>query len=1307
MQVQLSLEQKAIVEMPKRNVLVSAAAGSGKTFVLNQRILKRIKEGKLFLDELLLITFTNEAAADLRKKMLATLQEAQKEAVGKEKENIEKAIYSLPFSQISTIHAFCLQLLREFAYLLPSFDKKEDNFYDGAFKTLNTDLLQVLLERAVEESLQFFFENYPEELEWKNFEATTLEENVQLQAKSKAFYALLDNYGGRNQIQLKENLKSSFEKLRSFAFYREVLENMFEQRKKEAADLFSSGHIEKLLCDFFSLFEQKEKNFSLLRDDLNDETLAFHSKKEEHEASLALCRAYLYFFEDLQKENLFAYTYEKIKKEEKLSAKEQEEIWSFLCDFRQKLPEQIPTWDRRGKNTLKLRVIDLFEKNLEPLLSYFGFFERFSEKKKQEKIKKLPFSYRPLFLQELAPYQKALLEEIPLLEIYKELLQEIDARYFSFKQELKGIDFSDYEHLTLALLEKEEVQEYCKKRFTEIYVDEYQDTSAIQEEILRLIANENLFCVGDIKQSIYRFREAKPALFLEKFHNYQKTSWEDVQEMQKSDAFAKKGHLLCMDRNFRSHKNLLAGINQIFYAIMQKEFSEIDYREGHALRPQRTEEKEKNLFLWVYEKEDPQDKKIEVKAEALQAQKRRDILQAIQDLHQKGQKLSEIAILAPKHTELDKMAKILETGGIPFLKEKKISFFNRFFVLQWEAFLQILLNPYQDLPLSVLLHGGLFFEPFSLNELAMLKYLCQTSGISSFHLLFEKLNEHLSLPAEALAFFTQEDFLALREKQANFQQRMEKYRQLSKELDFLSLFEILLEESRCLDRLGLLSATKEEVYLLTEEILETRNWLQSLSDQNLTLFDLIENIQEGRRLSFSLATEASRQQEAVSLLTYHASKGLEYEHVFLLGLDDSFQKRLSKEKKDFMVLDETFGFFTVFHKKNHPYDLERPSLSFPNLLYEEKLHLASRAENLRLLYVALTRAKDFLYLLGVDQLDQKAKNEAGLFLERSASDAALPTHLLHQGQTYFDFVLLALSNEDFQLTESSKKEAVWTIKRVLPQQIETEDLSEESEETWVDNSIYPWLLQEKESLRSFYEKIDEEVAEKRKKNLLPSKTTVTLLKNEKASLEEEGVSTENLEMQALVFEPLRYEKTEGPLHYTGAVLGTLYHQYFYYLPLCLDIDSVEKKLEHYVQAGFFTEEEKNVLLNKKENLEAFEKNELYPKMKAAEKNGQLFREMPFTMLYPHKNTQENLLVQGKIDLWFMYENKVYLLDYKSDKVKKDAKDKEIYQILDQRYRFQLECYAMALEKALQKKVDFVYIYHIPSQKVFAFSLEKE
>ena len=470
-------EQMRIITAPKGNILVSAAAGSGKTAVLTERIVSRIENGDLDPDRVLVLTFTENAATNMRQKIEARLLEAVQSAPSaSERVRLSEQLARLPLAAISTIHAFCLKTLRDFAHLLVD-PQTGDLLIRTDIRVMSAEDADVLLSESVDAVLHNHY-----------IEASEAEE------KMSDFLKTVDCYGGgRDDTRLRQLLIASYKKLRSMADYRSLIEDLSERFRRDYEDFSGSGtaafffeQLRILIARYRAIAPELK---SLLRDP--GMMLIKDAKKDaERKAELAECLERL--------DTLSAYV-----------TNTELPDWDRVSRMGSLIGFHFPLRASEEKDTeKKLRTVKLLRSEVGELIHFLnGSCASGSFKENFALIETGVFHYST------AAIREDMAAMAPVIKCFAKLLSETDEVFARAKQQRGFVDFADFEHYALFLLRCPEVREYYRNVFTEIYVDEFQDTSSIQNAILTELSTDNLFVVGDLKQSIYRFRHARPNSF--------------------------------------------------------------------------------------------------------------------------------------------------------------------------------------------------------------------------------------------------------------------------------------------------------------------------------------------------------------------------------------------------------------------------------------------------------------------------------------------------------------------------------------------------------------------------------------------------------------------------------------------------------------------------------------------------------------------------------------------------------------------------------------------------------------------------
>ena len=925
--------------------------------------------------------------------------------------------------------------------------------------------------------------------------------------------------------------------------------------------------------------------------------------------------------------------------------------------------------------------------------------------------------------------QKRILELVRLCLLFLE-------RYQKEKEERAVLDFSDLEHFALKLLYQDDghysaLADELAKSYREILVDEYQDSNLVQEYIVRALSQErfgqpNVFQVGDVKQSIYRFRMARPELFLEKYHD---------------ESYPK----IFLWKNFRSDEGVLSAVNALFFKIMKKAFGGIEYDLENSLflGKQRTEEvkqeelvQEEKLEKNIGENQGEEDKaqsgeehkeKSEGEA-AIKGKQRRDqtellllelektgssdedgdgnsssnsatdgtsnsssgkslskleleckmIAAKVRKLLEKGYAYKDMVILLRSpHGVSREMVDIFGKEGIPAYAELKTGYYSAVEVETVLSFLAIIDNPRQDIPMAAVLRSPLFsFTDEELGEIVLAK-----GGL--YEKPYDKSKENavnLSLQAEkALA-------PALKEKWQNFQNKLERYRRLSRSLRLHSLLSLIYEETDYYNYVRALPLGEKRQANL-DQLLEDAKQFEKGSYSGL--FHFIRYIEKVKKQEQDQgeATVFSEKDDLLRIMSIHHSKGLQFKVVFLSQLHKTFNKMDSKAK---MLMDAELGLAADY------LDLET-RIKYPSLhkiAIKEKGERESLGEELRVLYVAMTRAEEKLILTGV------CKNEEDL-IKKFPVQERLSLEDIRGATSYLAWILMAYSRSFF---EGTKTEEI-ALRFISKEDLEENERKAMGEAISLEKKLYEFLGKEREKTEA--ERLMEEhfsyVYPYEKSTHRSPKYSVSLLKMK--AMEEHGEQLgeqlgfeigqegkavapewdEEIEVRQQAKEnhdsPLiRKMKAEGKN--IGAAIGDSYHHALAFYDYSKDISQLSE----------FLSPEEYGLLNQ-EKLKKFLDSSLGHLFAKAYKENTLYREQHFMQeveyekLFPEDggDNVEKVILQGIIDAFIMEEEGIILVDYKTDRVK-DGEE------LRNRYQKQIDLYSEALEQILGKKVKRRVLY---------------
>lgn len=1221
-------EQKAVIAHREGNLLVSAAAGSGKTAVLVEHVLSLILEENASLSSLVLMTFTEAAAEEMKERIKKRLEEHLQKGYDK---RILREIALLPTANISTIHAFCKRLIEE-NYAGLSIDAHFRIGDTGEMSLLQSDILEELLEEEYEK-------------------------------KEESFLAFVDQFSmGKKDKGIEELILKLYNLASAMPFPKAYLQGLLEEDAHSRR-----GKWEK---DLYIDMKSRLENLSLLYEEALDlcrepnGPIEYEERiLEEREQCLAL----------VQTDSLE----ELVRGLENLS-------FGRLKSTKAEGKELVKSLRERGKKTLKT-----WQEN-------YRLLPEELEEEVEEKG------------------QKRILELVRLCLLFLE-------RYQKEKEERAVLDFSDLEHFALKLLYQDghysALADELAKSYREILVDEYQDSNLVQEYIVRALSQErfgkpNVFQVGDVKQSIYRFRMARPELFLEKYHD---------------ESYPK----IFLRKNFRSDEGVLSAVNTLFFKIMKKDFGGIEYDLENSLflGKVRTEEARQEedsitgkqrrdqteLLLLELEKTGSSDEEgdgddgagtKEEKSKANQNNSSEEdgnstsnsasgkslskleleckmIAAKVRELLQKGYAYKDMVILLRSpHSVSREMVDIFGKEGIPAYAELKTGYYSAVEVETVLSFLAIIDNPRQDIPMAAVLRSPLFsFTDEELGQIVLAKGCLYEKP-------YDKTKENavnLSLQAE------KELSPGLEEKWQDFQNKLERYRRLSRSLRLHSLLTLIYEETDYYNYVRALPLGEKRQANL-DQLLEDAKQFEKGSYSGL--FHFIRYIEKVKKQEQDQgeATVFSEKDDLLRIMSIHHSKGLQFKVVFLSQLHKTFNKMDSKAK---MLMDAELGLAADY------LDLET-RIKYPSLhkiAIKEKGERESLGEELRVLYVAMTRAEEKLILTGV------CKNEEDL-MKKFPVQERLSLEDIRGATSYLAWILMAYSRSFF---ESTKTEEI-ALRFLSKEDLEENEGKAMGEAISLEKKLYEFLGTGREKTEA--EKLMEEhfsyVYPFEKSTHRSPKYSVSLLKMKAMEEHGEALSESGKEGRAVAPEwdeananaeekQQTKENQDSPLiqkmkaegKNIGAAIGDSYHHALAFYDYSRDISQLSE----------FLSPEEYGLLNQ-EKLKKFLDSPLGQLFAKAYKENTLYREQHFMQevkyekLFPEDggDNVEKVILQGIVDAFIMEEEGIILVDYKTDQVK----DREE---LKNRYQKQIDLYSEALEQILGKKVK--------RRALYSFSLGEE
>ena len=910
-----------------QDILVAAAAGSGKTAVLVNRMIQKVlsEEDPIDVDELLVVTFTNASAAEMRHRISEALEKAISENPGSQ--HLRKQLGLMNHASISTLHSFCLEVIRKYYYVTD---------IDPGFRIADSTEAELLRDEVMEE---LFEEHYG-------------------RSDNEAFFRLVDAFtNDRSDDDLQRMVRSLHDFSRSHPDPSQWLDEVVAMY-----DVSENATIDELP------FVQS------LRFDIE---LQLDAAKDLLERALELTK--VPGGPAPRAENFLA-DLDMVAKLSQASGVS----WNALY-------EQMQTVT--FKTAKRCSGADYIKDLVDEATKYRDQAKKMIKALQEELFSRKPESYLR-DIRELKGYVETLIL----------LVKQFDERFFAAKAEKNLVDFSDLEHYCLEILTEKTVNgeripseaalEY-RQQFKEVLVDEYQDVNLVQESILKLVTADgenkgNLFMVGDVKQSIYRFRLAEPNLFLGKYTRFT----HDGQE---------SGLRIDLNQNFRSRKEVLDGTNFLFQQLMGLTVGEIDYDEDAQLKKGAPYPEDHPFPIELHvinntasnevvvsESSEPEANFEEEELEKAQLEARMMAKLIKQAIHEKqpiydpktkqyrSVQYRDIVILLRSMPWAPQILEECKKQGIPVYANLSTGYFEATEVAIMLALLKVIDNPQQDIPLASVLRSPIV----GLNEEEM-------AQIRTFH---------TGSYYEAMAHFyrrsDRDENPNTYEKVASFYRKLISWRKHATQEALSDLIWLLYRETRFYDFVGGMPGGKQRQANLRALYDRARQYESSSFRGLFRFLRFIERMQE-RGDDLGAARALGEQEDVVRLMTIHSSKGLEFPIVFIAGLSKPFN--MMDLRKSYL-LDKDYGFATKY--VNPELRITYPSL--PQLAFKKKKQLELIAEEMRVLYVALTRAKEKLYLIAsVNDAEKSLKNWSS---KATHSEWLLKDYVRAGAKSYLDWI---------------------------------------------------------------------------------------------------------------------------------------------------------------------------------------------------------------------------------------------------------------------------------------------------------------
>ena len=1253
-------EQLSAIEERGCNLLVAAAAGAGKTAVLVERIIRRITdlEDPVDIDRLLIVTFTNAAATEMRERIGDALAEALER--NPSSQLLQRQMALLSKASITTIHSFCLEVIR-------------NNFHrldlDPNFRIANDTEATLLKQEALEE---MFEDRYTDE---------------QL---CQEFLDLVECYGGnRSDDKLQQMVSELYDYVQSHPWPEKWLKEHTESfnigENRDIRDFpWANVLIDNILIELAGFRENLAKAIDIARagEGLEPYLATLKCDVELIEGLIEACNG---SWEDIY--NAF-------------STLEFKTLARCKKDADKARREQVKEIRDSVKKGVKKISDDIFQSNPQQLV-------------------------------------KQLKELYPLLKCLSSLVLELGERYWQKKQEKALLDFNDLEHLCLEILLEFDSEgrpypsavamEY-RERFEEVMVDEYQDSNLVQEVILGAVSRRdtekpNMFMVGDVKQSIYRFRQARPELFMEKYNTYSEDKCPEGEE-----GLNRK---ILLYKNFRSRKEVIDGVNFIFKQIMSRNVGELDYDDKEALYPGAVfenppvgsslaagpielhiidmdddspdwnalnEPEEASAEEKTAEEEEPTDS---IQAEArLVAQKIQQLIRPdeqgkilqVYDKNLKGYrdiKYRDIVILLRTTKNwADVFVEELAAVGIPVYADTGTGYFETIEVQTVLSLLQIIDNPFQDIPLLAVLRSPI--ASWSLEEL-----------------IDVRMADREATMYEALLKTAQDGEGEVSEKAKAFVEKLNQWRDKSVHLSTDELIWYLYGDTGYYSCVGAMPGGLQRQANL-RILFERARQYEETSYKGLFNFNqFIERLKSSQG-DMGSAKILGENENVVRIMSIHKSKGLEFPVVFVSGCGKSFN--MTDMSQSILVhQDLGFGPDYVDYSRRISY----PTL--PKQAIKYKVRLETLSEEMRILYVAMTRAREKLILTGSVKNLPKAAAKWSRCLDTAS--IKLPEYEVLQGRSYLDWIGSAVvRHKDGQ----ALREAIGILsEKYIKLQLEDESMWDIK--LWNKNHLIAAKAGEEEVAAALWDEDQEaddgleagyvEAISHRlgweypyiKSWKIPAKISVTELKRYmEAEIADEPIPASATYVAPLVKKPKFLEEEKG---LSAAERGSILHFVLQRLDFkkAESWEDIKQQIADMVSLQLLTEEQAKAVDILR--IQRFLQSDLGRRIKKADK---VYRETPFTIrldskeIYPDLDGAsykgEFIILQGIIDCYFEEGGEIVLVDYKTDYVPPENG----LDIIRQRYRTQIEYYTRALTQITGKPIKERCIYLFWNGKILEY-----
>ncbi len=1189
-------DQWTAMHYKSKNLLVSAGAGAGKTAVLVQRIIKQLINKELTLDKLLVVTFTNAAAAEMKERIRETLEQYKEQ--GENLDVVNESLMALPNADITTFHAFCFKQVRKYYYLL-NLSPQIKLLDDVEFQIIKTETLENLFKQKYKENDEQFLElvSYFNQ----DFNDNGLKETIN--AMFNELVKLPDANKWIDEILNEQKV----DKVSKWAWYTYLLDVCVSDLTQATQMIESAIRVATDTNGPFWYEDVLKKDLQTVVDILNEfKTEQANVTNNSYEKLYQVIRSV---------------SFDRLSRKPK--GEEADEI----------LQERVKEY----RNTAKDLVNQI-------LKNYFSFSEDTCIEH---------FATNVRIVRALADRT---IEYIGLLS--------------TEKTKRNAVNYDDLEHLMLELLTDDEIAKMIGKElienFTEIMVDEYQDTNYMQEEIINLLSlNENTrrFMVGDIKQAIYRFRHATPKLFAKKYEQF--------------DTYNPSLHAdntkVMLNYNYRSRDDIINATNYFFSKLMSTNLGDVDYNENAALKFGATyypKTSDTNIRMSFIEKDkESMDTKQEREAKTLVAQIKQDIDSGTEVFDKKTKQMrkmtyEDVAVLFRSTTHIDTYTKAFKDAQIPHFISKSENLLDTYEVLTVLSYLEAINNKSDNVAIVGVLRSIIY--KLTEAELATIKinskkYLQDTSDFSD--IIFNYTN--LQLP------------ITINQKLARFVEDYTKFSQDYLQGGVSRLLKSIYEHTYIYDEVlvlnkGLNRQKNLDLFYSKVASFESRpnGTLQHFVSYIRALFETGQTIN---------AASVDNEGDAVTLMTFHKSKGLEFPCVYLVGLGSKFNTADEKAK---LMIHKDYGAGCYY------YDKEK-NIRFQTLnrkLMKQKIHDDMLSEEMRLLYVAVTRAKEKLNLIiSVDDLENTVIKLQSLI----NNDGKVSSSDLKKLNRAEWFIASALKHKDMVEFLKTKEINLSGASLDKDESFDIDVRLIEDFEITLENVKKQNKITESKPLSSAtLEKLNFKYPHEKQTKIF-SKTSIAKIKEDESKY---SVRLENKDEASEVFTLKEPQFLQTKRKLTASEMGTAYHKFMQHLDYNkqYDLPSLELVGNKLVEIKILTPEEfANIELDKVLNWCC------HPFYEKLSKSMEVEVEVPFTLKVSNEGVEVHSLLQGVIDVLGVGSDTACFLDFKTNKIRND---KHLAMIVEN-YNVQIRYYLQALKAIYPDKLSVGYLYFVDQNKL--------